>query len=137
MKRISRHALIGFHPGSFSFVMATGIISIAVSQHGMVTLAFVFFGANIIAYAALTAVVIIRGVLFPSELLADMTTPSRAPALFTIAAGTCILGSQFIRLSDNIPIAAAFWFAGIFFWAILSYAFISAVIIRSDKTAGE
>ncbi len=117
--------------------MATGIVSLAVFQHGMETFAYVFFGVNIIAYAALVVVMVIRGVLLPGELLADMTTPSRAPALFTITAGTCILGSQFFRFSVSVHTAAAFWFAGMLFWTVLSYAFFAAVIVRSNKTAGE
>ena len=137
MKQILSSTAFGFHPGSFSFVMATGIVSLAVFQHGMETIAYVLFGVNTIAYAALVAVMVIRGVLFPGELLTDMTTLSRAPAFFTITAGTCILGSQFIRFSVSVHTAAAFWLAGMFFWAVLSYVFFVAVIVRSNKTAGE
>jgi len=137
MKQILSRTAAGFHPGSFSFVMATGIVSLAAFQHGMETIAYLLFGVNAIAYAALAAVMITRGVLFPGELLADMTTPSRAPALFTVTAGTCILGSQFLLFSVSVHIAAAFWFAGMFFWVVLSYAFFAAVIVRSNKDAGE
>lgn len=135
-QRLSR-AAAGFHPGSFSFVMATGIVSLALFQKRMEAIAYLLFGVNAIAYAALAAVMVIRGVSFPSQLFADMTTPTRAPALFTITAGTCILGSQFLRFSVSVHTAVAFWFVGMFFWAVLSYAFFAAVTVRSNKTAGE
>lgn len=137
MRQIFVRSAAGFSPGSFSFIMATGIVSLAVFQHGMVTFAYLLFGVNTIAYFALASVMVIRGLLFPAELLADMTTPSRAPALFTIAPGTCILGSQFLRLSGGVYTATVFWFAGIFFWAVLSYTFFISIIVRSNKTAGE
>jgi tellurite resistance protein TehA-like permease len=95
MKQILSHTAAAFHSGTFSFVMATGIVSLAVFQHRMETIAYLLFGVNTIAYAALAAVMIIRGAFFPSKLLADMTAPSRAPALFTITAGTCILVASF------------------------------------------
>jgi tellurite resistance protein TehA-like permease len=130
-------AAAGYHPGSFSFVMAAGIVSLAAFQHGMEMIAYVLFVVNTIAYAALAAVTVIRGLFSPSDLRADMTTPSRVPALFTITAGTRILGSQSIILAANFRAGIALWIAGLFFWTILSYVFFAIVIVRRDKTAGE
>jgi len=39
-------------PGSFALVMATGIVSIDASQHGMPMLALMLFALNLTAYPA-------------------------------------------------------------------------------------
>ncbi len=137
MKQILQRAAAGFYPGYFSFVMATGIVSIAALLQRMEMTAAALFILNKIAYAVLIFLMALRGLLLPREFVSDMTTPARAPALFTITAGTCILGSQFLILSGSFHVGYFFWSAGLFFWTVLSYAFFTAVIIRKEKTTDE
>ncbi len=127
----------GFNPGSFSFVMATGIVSIAALQWQMNAIAEGLFVVNLAAYAALVLLMVLRSVLYPGLVLSDMTSPTRAPGFFTVTAATCILGSQVLLLSGALSAGIVFSFAGLFFWAVLSYAFFTSVIVKEAKMAGE
>ncbi len=137
MKEFLSRAVADLHPGSFSFVMATGIVSLATFQQRMETVASVFFIVNQLAYSALIILTLLRILLYPRKVLFDMTSPSRGPLIFTITAGTCILGGQMLILSDAYFAGIASWLAGLFFWSVLSYAYFTAVIVRGEKTEGE
>ena len=127
----------GFYPGSFSVVMATGIVSIAALQQQMNSIAVVLFVANQVAYAAMILLTVLRGVLSPGDVLADISSPSQAPGLFTLTAATCILGSQMLFFPGTLRVGIILSCAGLLFWAVLSYAFFAAIIVKQDKTAGE
>ncbi len=121
----------------FSFVMATGIVSLAAFQQGWREAAFLLFALNRAAYAVLAVFAIIAALRKPSEFAADAVAPERAPGMFTIVAGTCILGSQAVVLWDDFKAGMAFWIAGLLFYVALTYSFFSALIVRTDKSAGE
>ncbi len=137
MKVIFSRAAANFHPGSFSFIMATGIVSIAALQQHMHTAAYVLYGVNLLAYAALILLMVLRCMISPKDVLDDLIMSSRAPAMFTITAGTCLLGSQIQIFSGVVAAGVAFWIAGLLLWAVLSYTFFAAVIVRHIKTDGE
>ncbi len=137
MKVIFSRAAADLHPGSFSFVMATGIVSIAAFQQHMDTTAYALYVVNLLAYAALILLTAVRCMFFPKDVLYDMTTSSRAPALFTITAGTSLLGSQIEIFSGIIPAGVAFWIAGLILWIVLSYTFFAAVIVKDIKADGD
>ncbi len=122
-----------FHPGSFSFVMATGIISVAAFQQHLETTARILYSINKAAYLLLLLLLVVRSVRRPRTLLNDMTVPSRATALFTLTAATCILGSQFVILSGNVPAGLALWIAGSLFWTVFSYIFVTALIVATKE----
>ncbi len=125
------------HPGSFSFVMATGIVSIAAFQQHMNTTAYALYVVNLLAYAALIFLTAVRCMFYPKDVVYDMIASSRAPALFTITAGTCLLGSQILIFSGIVPAGIAFWIVGLIFWTVLSYTFFATVIVRNVKADGE
>ncbi len=137
MKAILSRMAAGFNPGSFSFVMATGIVSIAALQRHMNTIAEGLFVVNLAAYAALVLLMVLRSLLYPGLVLSDMTSPMRAPGFFTVTAATCILGSQVLLLSGALSVGIIFSIAGLCFWAVLSYTFIASVIVKQDKMADE
>lgn len=120
--------------GYFAFVMATGIVSIAAFQQHMETTALVLFGLNNFAYLVLIVLTLLRCTAYPEKVFIDMSTPARAPALFTITAGTCILGSQYVILANIYSAATGLLVAGLFFWAVLIYTFFAAVIVATGKT---
>jgi tellurite resistance protein TehA-like permease len=80
-------------PGYFAAVMATGIISTAAFQLGMKWLAWALLAINLIAYAVLWLLLIIRLIRFFPRVRADITDHIRGPGFFTVVAGTCVLGS--------------------------------------------
>ncbi len=121
----------------FSFVMATGIVSLAAFQQKMEKAAFLLFALNRMAYAVIAVLAIIAVLRKLSESAADAVAPERAPGIFTIVAGTCILGSQAIILWNDFTAGMAFWIAGFFFAAVFTYSFLTALVVRTNKTEGE
>ncbi len=137
MKKMLSEALDRFNPGSFSFVMATGIVSIAAFQQHWETTARILFFVNEVAYTSLIVLLTVWSARRPGLLLRDVSTPSRASAFFTITAATCILGSQFILLSGDFFAGLACWIAGSVFWAVLIYTFFTALIVKNEGNTGE
>ena len=73
--------------------MATGIISTAAFLLGMKWLAWALLAINLVAYAVLWLLLIIRLIRFFPRVRADLTDHIRGPGFFTVVAGTCVLGS--------------------------------------------
>src|SRR5574340_1182183 len=88
-------------PGSFAFVMATGIISVGAHLADLPMLAWAFFGITAIAYGLLWLIMIIRLILFGRQMWSDVIGYAGAPECLTIVAGTCVLGSQVVLLIGN------------------------------------
>lgn len=75
------------HPGSFAFVMATGIVSTGEEDAGVHWLSFSLLVVAMAGYAVLCVLFAIRLLRFPSELWADTARPERAFGFFTFVAG--------------------------------------------------
>jgi len=120
-------------PGSFALVMATGIVSIDVAQHGMPLLAQVLLAVNVAAFAWLLALSLLRVARFRSELVADFVNPARGAGFLTLTAATCILGSQCLTVVHAPVAARALAIAGAMFWITLIYLFLAATITRRIK----
>ena len=121
------------YPGYFALVMATGIISIAFYLLEMVSLSWFLFLINRIAYVVLWFLTLVRLFRYPHNLIADLTDHVRGPGFFTIVAGTCILGNEFILIASDFTTAIILWFIGLFLWLILIYAFFTAMIVHEPK----
>lgn len=117
--------------------MATGIVSIAVFLLGWVQLGEVLLVLNIAAYVVLSLLIVIRIVRFFPRVAADIADHTRGPGFFTVAAGTCVLGSQLVIVSANFEAAAVLWFVGLIVWAVTMYAFFAAVTTRENKPSLE
>jgi tellurite resistance protein TehA-like permease len=120
-------------PGYFALVMATGIVSIACFLLQFNFLARALWLLNIAAYAILVLLTLARLTSHFPRILADIRDHARGPGFFTLIAGTCILGTQFLLLAGNRAVALALWIVGIALWLFIMYAFFTAVTIRSDK----
>jgi tellurite resistance protein TehA-like permease len=66
-----------------------------------------------------------------------MITTSTAPALFTITAGTCILGSQYLLIAGDFHAGRCFWAVGLTLWAVLCYAFFTGVFVGTEQRVDE
>jgi tellurite resistance protein TehA-like permease len=120
-------------PGSFAAVMATGIVSIDVAQHGMPGLAQVMFWLNVVLYATLLAMTAWRAVVWRRALLADFLHPARGAGFLTLAAGTAVLGSQCVMVLDAPRWAAALAAWSALLWFALVYLFLAATITARIK----
>ena len=117
--------------------MATGIISIACFLLEMKTIALVLLAINVIAYAVLWLLLLLRLLFFFSRVKADINDHLRGPGFFTVVAGTCVLGSELLIVSDQYRIAVVLWFVGLLLWAVIMYTFFAAMTVRENKPSIE
>jgi tellurite resistance protein TehA-like permease len=91
--------------------MATGILSGALALDGQAVPAWVLLGLGLAAWAALVAVVALRGVRDRDRILRE----ARTPAALTAVAGTAVLGTRLVLVGLSGPgaallaVAAALW----------------------------
>ncbi len=122
-------------PGYFSLVMATGTLSVASQLLGYRWIADALLAVNLVAYAMLAGLAVLRLVLFFPRVARDMADHALGPGFFTAVAGTCVLGSQLVVVAGEIAAARALWFLGLGLWAVVTYGFFFAVTIRERKPA--
>jgi tellurite resistance protein TehA-like permease len=120
-------------PGYFALVMATGIISIAAYLLEMRPIAWILLAINIGAYGILWLLTLARLVWYFPQVLADLTSHARGPGFFTLVAGTCVLGSQFVVIVGDYTVATGLWLLGLTLWLLVMYAFFTAVTILETK----
>jgi tellurite resistance protein TehA-like permease len=121
------------HPAYFALVMATGIVSIAAYLTALPRIAFALFVLNIIFYAGLWVLTGMRVVRHRAQVIADVLDHGRSVGFFTTVAATCVLGSQFLVLGGMWRVGAALWFAGIVLWALITYAVLTVLTVKSTK----
>jgi len=120
-------------PGCFALVMATGIVSVDASQHGMPWLARALFAFNLIAYAWLLVLTALRLLRFRHGMVADFVDPSRGAGFLTLAAATSVLGSQCLLVVSCPRLALGLAIAGAVLWLALIYLFFAATITARFK----
>jgi tellurite resistance protein TehA-like permease len=113
--------------------MATGIVSIASELHGLHVVARVLLVLNVVAYAALAWLTLVRVVRHLPRVLADLVDHARGAGFFTVIAGTGVLGCQLALLTGDLRAPLLLWSVGVVVWLVLTYAFLTAVIVRSPK----
>lgn len=121
------------NPGCFAMVMATGLVSIDVNQHGMPVLARVLFAFNALAWLWLLALTTWRLLRWRHAVVSDFVDPGRGAGFLTLAAATCVLGTQCLLV---VPLPALAWVLaalGAVFWALLTYLFLVATITARFK----
>ena len=125
--------LMAMHPAYFAMVMATGIVSIASQLMGFHVIARALLWINIGFYLILWALLILRCAKYPQSVRGDILHHGRSVGFFTIVAGTCVLGSQFIVIAGFWAVAAALWYFGIALWAILTYGVVTVLTVKAAK----
>jgi len=120
-------------PSYFALVMATGIVSIGAELRGLHGLAVALLWLNVVAYVALWALTLTRLLRYPRLLAGDLVSHQKGAAFLTIVAGTNVLGSQFGLVAGRAGIAAVLWWVGLVLWAVLMYAFVTAVTVGIKK----
>jgi len=135
MKRFLDQAVENLFPGYFSLVMATGIVSVAIYQLEMRTIARTLLVINIVAYVVLWSLTLLRLARFFRRALSDLTCHVRGPGFFTLVAGTCVFGAQLVIIASSFTVAMFLWLCGLALWLLVTYAFFTAVIVREEKPA--
>lgn len=120
-------------PAYFGMVMATGIVSLAAHLLSLTRIAQGLFMLNIALYGVLCVLTMLRLYRFPRRFFADMTDHLRAPGFFTLVAGSCILGSQFVILDADYRAGATLWLGAVILWILLTYAIFAAFTVKEDK----
>lgn len=124
-------------PGYFALVMATGIVSVAAEVMGLGPVAWALVALNLVFYAVLVVMLVVRLVRHPARVMADLRDHGRGPGFFTVVAGTAVLGSQLLVVAGARPAAHGLWIAGIVLWVVVMYAFFTAVVVREEKPSLE
>jgi tellurite resistance protein TehA-like permease len=126
-------AVSNLFPGYFALVMATGIVSIATYFLGMTEIAVFLLVLNILAYVILWILTIARLVRYFPRFLEDLTSHIRGAGFFTLVAGTCVLGSQLVVVTNLPTVALALWWLGLLLWVLFTYTFFTAITVREEK----
>ncbi|MCC7084573.1 MAG: tellurite resistance/C4-dicarboxylate transporter family protein [Pirellulales bacterium] len=128
-----RLAIADLHPAYFALVMATGIVSIAAKLAGLPLISDGLLWINVVAYAVLWCLTLVRLAWFPHRLFADLIDHHRGVGFFTCVAATGVLGTQIYLLRDNILFAAVLGIVAGVLWLILVYSVFAAFTVKENK----
>ncbi|HWV97529.1 MAG TPA: tellurite resistance/C4-dicarboxylate transporter family protein, partial [Xanthobacteraceae bacterium] len=126
----ARERIATLFPGYFALVMATGIIANAMWFEGHRGISDILLAINVVAYAVLLAMTLIRAAAFPRAVWGDLTEPKLVFAFFTLVAATDVLGVG-IGLRGHAHIALAMWIAALALWLCLTYHGFTVLILRN------
>jgi len=108
------------NPGYFALVMATGIVSVAMDNHGLPVLSVVLLALAMASFVVLVVLTIWRLAAHRSEMLADLRDPRIAFGYFTFVAGTDVLGTALLGRESYAPALILLIVAGPA-WLVLGY----------------
>ena len=128
-----RDWISGLSPASFALVMATGIVSMASEALGFHWIAMGLLALNLVVFTILWTMTLLRLFLHPKRVITDLRAHAKGPGYFTIVAGTCVVGSQILILTDHAGLATGLWMLALCLWGLISYAFFTSVIVHPDK----
>lgn len=120
-------------PGSFAFVMATGVIAIGFEQHALTVPAVTMVGLASLGYAVLTFMTAARVVRFGPDVRDDLGDHSRSFAFLTQVAATNVLGAAAALVMGWWVAAEVLWIASLPLWVLWMYAALLVEITSSDK----
>jgi tellurite resistance protein TehA-like permease len=114
--------------------MATGIVSVAADLLGLAVLAWPLLAINVVEYLILWLRTVLWLRRWPRLVLADMTGRTPGPGFLTLAAGTCVLGTQGrVVVGQPTGLGVGLWLLGLLLWLGLGYAFLGGVIVQGHK----
>lgn len=117
-------------PAAFSFVMATGIVSVAALRLHLSLFAQAFLGIAAVGYVVLIATFALKLILFRQEVLSDFQNPQKAPGFFTLVAGTSVLGVGLLKVFPLQQAALILWCFASFLYTFLIYGFLMTLITK-------
>jgi tellurite resistance protein TehA-like permease len=115
-----REAVRTLNPGYFALVMATGIVSIAMHNHGAYAVSVALLWLTGIEYAILVVAYGWRLVRFRPEVAADLADPARAFGYFTFVAATDVFGTR-LAADQHHAVALVLLLIGWLAWLAFGY----------------
>ncbi|MGD9791138.1 MAG: tellurite resistance/C4-dicarboxylate transporter family protein [Phycisphaerales bacterium] len=122
-------------PAYFALVMATGIVSLAASIQGFALVARGMFWLNLVFFAALWGLSLLRIARHRDRLIADVNDHNRSVGFFTSVPAACVLGTQALLIADMPGLAWSLWVLGAALWAIVTYTVFTALTVKPVKPA--
>ena len=120
LREAARDSVRTLDPGCFAFVMATGIVSVALLRAGQRPASVVLLVIALTALAVLLAASAWRAAAFPAALRADLLIPARTFAFFTLVAALGVVGVR-LALSGQPAATAVLAALAAAAWLALSY----------------
>ncbi|MDE2295428.1 MAG: tellurite resistance/C4-dicarboxylate transporter family protein [Gammaproteobacteria bacterium] len=120
-------------PAYFALVMATGIVSIAAKNVGLLVISNGLFVVNIVAYPTLVVLTMLRALCHPRRLFRDMVDHQRGPGFLTTVAATCILGIESLLVKGSVDLAMGLLAVGVALWLGLTYTIFTAFTVKREK----
>ena len=120
-------------PAYFALVMATGIVSVGALGFQLPFIAKALFAINLIAYAVLLALTVIRTARYPRLVVSDLIDHHVGPGFFTLVAASCLIGVQFLLIAASETAAVIFLTIGAASWFGLTYTIFVALTIKREK----
>ena len=115
-----RDAVRNLNPAGFAFVMATGIVSVAMDIKGWTGLSRGLLAIGVFAWIALSVLHIWRFAAYRDAIRRDLADPARAFGFFTFVAATDVLGTRFVA-ADQHRLAFVLLVIGALCWGVLGY----------------
>ncbi|MBF6173291.1 tellurite resistance/C4-dicarboxylate transporter family protein [Nocardia blacklockiae] len=116
-------------PGWFAAVMATGIVSRAVTGAGWAWGGDVLLVIGLVAFAVLTVATLLRLAFFPAEALADARNPAVGFTYLTFVAGSAVLAAGLAKHDRATPALVLLGIAAAA-WLLLCYAIPAALMVH-------
>ncbi len=133
--RLLDGAVATLYPGYFNLVMATGIVSngFFLLEHRSLSAALLV--VDLVAYPLLLAMLVLRALLYPRRLWADLVDPRLVFTFFTLVAGTDVLGLA-LHLRGHDGVAIGLWLFALAAWVLLGYfSFAVLTFVNSEEGA--
>ena len=120
-------------PAIFGMAMATGIISVAAHLLGAAWLARALFALNLVVFAVLWGLTLLRLARFPRRMREDLFDHLRGPGYFTTVAACGVLGSQCLLVGGAFRAAFALWSVALLLWVGFTYAVFALLTVKREK----
>lgn len=120
-------------PGYFALVMATGIVSLASANVGLVTIGWILYFFNILAFVVLLFLSVTRLLLYKDVFFSDFRNEADSPGFLTLVAGINILGYQVIYFQGYYRVGGVLFVIALLFWVVLIYSIFTNLIVGKTK----
>lgn len=123
-----------FYPGYFAVVMATGIISSALTGAGDRTASILFLFISVILFILLVSIYFIRTIRKPKNMWADFIDPTKMFGFLTFVAGTNVLSTGFALQLHWYLLSVVMGVIAAVIWVCLMYFMIYRLVFYNERS---